>query len=891
VNWFKRKQPASGKSRDARGPAPASDSPDSSDTYVRFENRIQQDTDFTTEPQEGPRASPGDSISVPPTLGRYEMRRRLGAGGFGAVYLGHDTQLDRPVAIKVLRAGSGHLTDAELWRQEARRLASLHHAGIVTVHDIGVHQGQMYIVSDYVEGPDLHRWMQDHRASWSESARIAAAVSDALSHAHARRVVHRDVKPANIILAAGQTPVLVDFGLALSEADAGGADKNLVCGTPHYMSPEQAGGVAHRIDGRTDIYSLGVVLYELLTGRLPFRTTDLVELLRQVRDDEPQPPRQLVRDIPPDLERACLKALAKHQQDRYSTAGDFAEDLQRVLQTSASPASPAPAAAPPAEATPAPRPTPLQTDIATPTPLRGAIATPTPSSVRHARDAATSPVAPAELSPLTGRDQRYQTMDEVQAALSQAATTPVKKAPSIAVLPFASLSADAENEFFSDGISEEIINALGQIDGLRVAARTSSFSFKGKSIEVSDIARRLDVRHLLEGSVRKAGTRVRVTAQLVDAANGFQLWSERYDRQIEDIFDVQDEIARAIVERLKVAFDAVRSPRLVKVTTNNMEAYQEYLKGRAMLYRRGPWIARALEAFQKAVTLDPGYAQAWAGVADAHTTLSYYGYRRPTDTMPTALEAATRATAIDPESAEAHNALAVAALLWERDFSKAERAFREALRLNPRYTQARCWYGLFFLQWGVGRDQDGLAEAWLAFENDPLSAYATTVLSLALATVQRFDEAVVQGHNAVQHDPESFLAKWELAFAYHWKGQHEEAILMFEPLWANSGHNWVAMGLVPAYMRAGREDRARSLYASLVDRDAREYVQPFVLAVSATAVGDQEAAIRFCEAAIEGRDMLFALFSRWWPDFERVRADRRYDDLLVRFNSRGCTGP
>jgi hypothetical protein len=188
---------------------------------------------------------------------------------------------------------------------------------------------------------------------------------------------------------------------------------------------------------------------------------------------------------------------------------------------------------------------------------------------------------------------------------------------------------------------------------------------------------------VLEGSVRRAGTRVRVTAQLVDAANGFQLWSERYDRQIEDIFNVQDEIARAIVERLKVAFDSSQSPRLVKATTNNMEAYQEYLKGRAMLYRRGPWIARAQEAFQKAVTLDPGYAQAWAGMADAHTTLAYYGYRRPTDTMPTAVEAATRATAIDPESAEAHNALAVAALLWERDFSKAERAFREALTLNP----------------------------------------------------------------------------------------------------------------------------------------------------------------------------------------------------------------
>jgi class 3 adenylate cyclase/tetratricopeptide (TPR) repeat protein len=262
------------------------------------------------------------------------VRRTLGAGGFGTVYLGHDSQLDRLVAIKVLQVGAGRSqAEVEPFLQEARRLARLRHPGIVAVHDVGVHEGRVYLVSDYLDGPDLCLWLRDNRPAWPEAARIAAAVADALAHVHARLVVHRDVKPANIILTADHAPVLVDFGVALDETQAGSSKKGVIFGTPWYMSPEQVVGKADRIDGRTDIYSLGVVLYELLTGRVPFRTTDLKELLRQVREDEPQPPRQVVPDIPPELERVCLKALAKQQQDRYTTAGDFAADLRRILQT------------------------------------------------------------------------------------------------------------------------------------------------------------------------------------------------------------------------------------------------------------------------------------------------------------------------------------------------------------------------------------------------------------------------------------------------------------------------------------------------------------------------------------------------------------------------------
>jgi serine/threonine protein kinase/predicted ATPase len=341
-----------------------------------------QSTDFTPQPAVGGSSAGSellaDAVALPDAFGRYQVSRALGSGGFGAVYLGHDSQLDRPVAIKVLHASSAtSQPEGERFLQEARRLAQLRHPGIVAVHDVGVHEGQLYIVSDYLDGPDLGQWLKSNRPAWPEAIRIAAVVADALAHAHARLIVHRDVKPSNILLTADRAPVLVDFGLALDEVGAGGDEKGLVSGTPWYMSPEQAEGTAHRIDGRTDVYSLGVVLYELLTGRVPFRATAFPELLRQVRDDEPQPPRQLVGDIPPGLERACLKALAKRQQDRYTTAADFADDLRRVLQMAAeAPASRQMPMVSPSD----------ETDAATPAPSRTDSVTPT-SSRRRARDA------------------------------------------------------------------------------------------------------------------------------------------------------------------------------------------------------------------------------------------------------------------------------------------------------------------------------------------------------------------------------------------------------------------------------------------------------------------------------------------------------------------------
>jgi serine/threonine protein kinase len=288
-------------------------------------------------------AAGGGTADLPGAFGRYLVRRVLGSGGFGTVYLGHDSELDRPVAIKVLRGG-GQIAqeDTERFLQEARRVARLRHPGIVTVHDVGVQDGQVYLVADYLEGTNLHEWLSGRRPGWQEAVRLTAAVADALAHAHARLTVHRDIKPANIILTAEGLPVVVDFGLALDESIAGGREIGIITGTRAYMSPEQIAGTAHRIDGRTDIYGLGVVLYEMLCGQRPFRSSDRNELMRQVRDDEPQPPRQLVQSIPVEVERVCLKAMAKQVQHRYTTAGDFAEALRRALPAGGETAAAAP---------------------------------------------------------------------------------------------------------------------------------------------------------------------------------------------------------------------------------------------------------------------------------------------------------------------------------------------------------------------------------------------------------------------------------------------------------------------------------------------------------------------------------------------------------------------
>lgn len=456
---------------------------------------------------------------------------------------------------------------------------------------------------------------------------------------------------------------------------------------------------------------------------------------------------------------------------------------------------------------------------------------------------------------------------------------------SIAVLPFMNISPEAENEFFADGITEEIINALAQIRELHVVARSSVFSFKGKHIDPRVVGEQLKVRRILEGSVRRVGDRLRITAQLVNAADGFHLWSERYDREITDVFAIQDEIARSIAERLKITLEGVADEALVRAGTNNLDAYQLYLKGRTLLYRRGRALRMAGECFEQAVSLDPDYALAWAGMADTYTTIGYYGLARPEDSMPKALEAARRAVALKPSLAEAHNALAIASLAGAWDVAQAEKEFLNALELNPRYTQARCWYAFNYLQLSAGRLEEGVVQAKLALESDPLSSYANAVYSETCVVSGRHTESLEVARRAVELDPESFLAWLTVQGVLHHERKFEESVAAGEIALPMSGrHPWsLAIFAVSLADWRGVGD-ATPIYAEMQARACRQYMSPAVMAIGAYAAGLEDEAIRDANRALDIRDPACAfLFSRHFVLWaERLYACPRFRDVIAR---------
>ncbi|HEX8843259.1 MAG TPA: protein kinase [Pyrinomonadaceae bacterium] len=988
-------------------------------------------------------------------LGRYEIRSPIGAGGMGEVYLAHDAQLDRPVALKILPADVTKDEDRlRRFQQEARATSALNHPNILTIYEIGQTEGTHFIATEFVDGTTLRERTSRTRLKVDEALDLSLQVASALAAAHEAGVVHRDIKPENIMIRKDGYVKVLDFGLAklteqraasgpnaLTLADTG---PGIVIGTVTYMSPEQARGL--KVDQRTDIFSFGVVLYEMLAGRAPFGGPTPSDVIVAILDREPQPLARLSSDTPPELQRIISKALTKDREKRYQTVREMIaelRDFKRGLELST--ATLLATTAPSLRTQESPEVTRQRADAqtvriftderetndthavetiqldsnqpATPeiahvlfmdlvgfsrhrihqqsylqqklneivsqtdefrraqvhnqliykstgdgmalvffvdpeAPVRCALqisrallsnpdiqlrmgihSGPVLRTVdaNRQRDVAGSGINIAQrvmdcgdaghillskamaevLQEIGDRDERIEdlgttrvkhglevhlfnlytdelgnpqrpaSLAEVPTAAQQSTTSGGRRAPidSLAVLPLANASADPSTEYLSDGITESIINTLSQLPQLKVMARATVFRYKGKEVEIEDVRRELNVRAVMTGRVQLFGDNLIIKTELVDTADGSQLWGEQYKRKSADIFEIQEEISREISEKLRIKLTGEERKLLVKRYTDNTEAYRLYLKGRFCLSKMTKdALNNAIRHFQQAIDTDPDYALAYSGLADAYYALSS-NHLPPNEAMPRARGAAERALQIDDALAEAHASLAVVKAFYEWDWLGAETSYRRAIELNPGYASAHHWYGWYLAL--MGRLNEAIAEIKCAFELDPLSLEINTDLGLSFLFARQYDRALEQFEKAVEMDPNFIWTHFFMGWAYEQKGDYQKAIEEFQKAARLDDSPLILAALGHTYVLSDQRDEALKVLAEMRAQQERRHLSSYHFAIIHAALGDKDEALRFLEKSFEAREEAL-VWLKVDPRLDTLRLDPRFIALQGR---------
>jgi len=734
------------------------------------------------------------------TISHYKILEKIGEGGMGVVYKAEDTKLKRTIALKFLARELTRDKEArDRFMKEAQAAAALDHPHICTVHEIDEAEGKTFIAMAYIDGQSLKEKIEAGPLEMDDAVDIALQVAEGLKEAHDKGITHRDIKPANIMLTEKGQAKIMDFGLAKLEWGVDLTKTATILGTVAYMSPEQARG--EKVDLRTDIWSLGCVLYEMLSGQRPFKSDPDHAAIYAILNEAPQLLTNLRKELPQELVQTVNNCLEKDPDERYQKASEILADLSSL------------------------------------------------------------------------RKKLKSEREEIQ---------PKAQKPSIAVLPFVDMSPQKDQEYFCDGIAEELINALTHIKDLRVVARTSAFAFRGEKIDVREIGKKLNVSTVLEGSIRKAGNRIRVTTQLIKVEDGYHLWSEKFDREMEDIFAIQDEISLAIVDHLKVKLMGSEKAAIEKRPTDDPEAYNLYIKGHHFGWQ--PYLDsfdKSLDYYRKAIDKDPTFALAYVGIGYAYVALSALSLRPPASVLLKAKAALKKAQELDDSLAEVHFLAAGLAYWYDYDWKEAEKGFQKTFELNPGFAEAHSQYPWFLL--AMNRFDEAVREIKLAQELDPLKPLFYAMSVGIHRMVGKHDEAIQEFHRAIELDPDIGLAYFHLGCVYLDKGMMKEAVsTLKKSIELVTGSGWAEAKLGVIHSLQGEKEKAQQILDELVERKKKTYVESFSIACLYSHLGHTDKAFEYLDIAYEEKDTLMPYLNvlSVFELSKEVYADPRYKKLL-----------